>query len=400
MRKNYNGTTQNDVVKKVISTENIKLDAILESNKDINLKQDLEKAFIDLKNNIDNSKKGEDGNVVFAESITNISSNSVNNIPNGVNSISSSNKEESTNKESKNKKGHKLIIILIIVIVITLLLGVGVLFILNKNKDTLNANVSSAPDSLITTVDSIQEKINTMYVDNLKTDIKDGYSLKDVDYLREELSYIVNDDIKDASNELDTIELYLNNRNLLNTYSDNSVDIEPEDVGNAYKNIKVNLDRYYVVGLKSTISTRLDNLINERDLFLSLKSEFDSISDISKFEMGIYQSKINSINHTLNKEELQSMYNKLLSDKKLYDAEKALQEANNTAEKEKAKKALADAKKVQEEMSKQLSELKNKLDEIKNNSQVESSTDSSLESSKDDDISSNSILSNGGNENG
>lgn len=266
---------------------------------------------------------------------------------------------------SKKKKMSKGAIIGIIVgsvalvgIIVTLVI-MFVIFPMSKGNDNSQETTISAG-----VLDDLQGRINMLYTDNLKSDIKDGYAVSDLDAFRKELKTLSNStDVSDVEKELNTIEAYMTDSKKIKTYANLSFNIEPSYVSEDCTSVIQGCETYTVAGLKATISNLAQGVLSDRNSYIDIKKSLSAVSDASTFNEGNYQEKINSIKHEVNKKELQSMYDKLISDKNTALAKKKLKDAKDEAEKKLAQSALTEAQNKQKQAEEELSSVKKQLED-------------------------------------
>lgn len=265
---------------------------------------------------------------------------------------------------SKKKKMSKGAIIGIIAgsvalvgIIVTLVI-MFVIFPMSKGNDNSQETTISAG-----VLDDLQGRINMLYTDNLKSDIKDGYAVSDLDAFRKELKTLSNStDVSDVEKELNTIEAYMTDSKKIKTYANLSFNIEPSYVSEDCTSVIQGCETYTVAGLKATISNLAQGVLSDRNSYIDIKKSLSAISNPSNFEEVSYQEKINGIKHEVNKKELQSMYEKLVSDKATALAEKKLKDAKDEAEKKLAQSALTEAQNKQKQAEEELSSVKKQLE--------------------------------------
>lgn len=265
---------------------------------------------------------------------------------------------------SKKKKMSKGAIIGIIAgsvalvgIIVTLVIMFVILPMSKGNDDSQETTISAG------VLDDLQGRINMLYTDNLKSDIKDGYAISDLDAFRKELKTLSNStDVSDVEKELNTIEAYMTDSKKIKTYANLSFNIEPSYVSEDCTSVIQGCETYTVAGLKATISNLAQGVLSDRNSYIDIKKSLSAISNPSNFEEGSYQEKINGIKHEVNKKELQSMYEKLVSDKATALAEKKLKDAKDEAEKKLAQSALTEAQNKQKQAEEELSSVKKQLE--------------------------------------
>lgn len=267
---------------------------------------------------------------------------------------------------SKKKKMSKRAIIGIIAgsvalvgIIVTLVIMFVILPMSKGNDNSQETTISAG------VLDDLQGRINMLYTDNLKSDIKDGYAVSDLDAFRKELKTLSNStDVSDVEKELNTIEAYMTDSKKIKTYANLSFNIEPSYVSEDCTSVIQGCETYTVAGLKATISNLAQGVLSDRNSYIDIKKSLSAISNPSNFEEGSYQEKINGIKHEVNKKELQSMYEKLVSDKATALAEKKLKDAKDEAEKKLAQSALTEAQNKQKQAEEELSSVKKQLEDV------------------------------------
>lgn len=273
-----------------------------------------------------------------------------------------SNFQAEGNKKKKMSKGAIIGIIIGSVALVGIIVTLVIMFVIlpmskgsdNSQETTISAGV----------LDDLQSRINMLYTDNLKSDIKDGYAVSDLDAFRKELKTLSNStDVSDVEKELNTIEAYMTDSKKIKTYANLSFNIEPLYVSEDCTSVIQGCETYTVAGLKATISNLAQGVLSDRNSYIDIKKSLSAVSDASTFNEGNYQEKINSIKHEVNKKELQSMYDKLISDKNTALAKKKLKDAKDEAEKKLAQSALTEAQNKQKQAEEELSSVKKQLED-------------------------------------
>lgn len=273
-----------------------------------------------------------------------------------------SNFQAEGSKKKKMSKGAIIGIIVGSVALIGIIVTLVIMFVIlpmskgsgNSQETTISAGV----------LDDLQSRINMLYTDNLKSDIKDGYAVSDLDAFRKELKTLSNStDVSDVEKELNTIEAYMTDSKKIKTYANLSFNIEPSYVSEDCTSVIQGCETYTVAGLKATISNLAQGVLSDRNSYIDIKKSLSAVSDASTFNEGNYQDKINSIKHEVNKKELQSMYDKLISDKNTALAKKKLKDAKDEAEKKLAQSALTEAQNKQKQAEEELSSVKKQLED-------------------------------------
>lgn len=273
-----------------------------------------------------------------------------------------SNFQAEGNKKKKMSKGAIIGIIIGSVALVGIIVTLVIMFVIlpmskgsdNSQETTISAGV----------LDDLQSRINMLYTDNLKSDIKDGYAVSDLDAFRKELKTLSNStDVSDVEKELNTIEAYMTDSKKIKTYANLSFNIEPSYVSEDCTSVIQGCETYTVAGLKATISNLAQGVLSDRNSYIDIKKSLSAVSDASTFNEGNYREKINSIKHEVNKKELQSMYDKLISDKNTALAKKKLKDAKDEAEKKLAQSALTEAQNKQKQAEEELSSVKKQLED-------------------------------------
>lgn len=273
-----------------------------------------------------------------------------------------SNFQAEGNKKKKMSKGAIIGIIIGSVALVGIIVTLVIMFVIlpmskgsdNSQETTISAGV----------LDDLQSRINMLYTDNLKSDIKDGYAVSDLDAFRKKLKTLSNStDVSDVEKELNTIEAYMIDSKKIKTYANLSFNIEPSYVSEDCTSVIQGCETYTVAGLKATISNLAQGVLSDRNSYIDIKKSLSAVSDASTFNEGNYQEKINSIKHEVNKKELQSMYDKLISDKNTALAKKKLKDAKDEAEKKLAQSALTEAQNKQKQAEEELSSVKKQLED-------------------------------------
>lgn len=273
-----------------------------------------------------------------------------------------SNFQAEGSKKKKMSKGAIIGIIVGSVALVGIIVTLVIMFVIppmskgngNSQETTISAGV----------LDDLQSRINMLYTDNLKSDIKDGYAVSDLDAFRKELKTLSNStDVSDVEKELNTIEAYMTDSKKIKIYANLSFNIEPSYVSEDCTSVIQGCETYTVAGLKATISNLAQGVLSDRNSYIDIKKSLSAVSDASTFNEGNYQEKINSIKHEVNKKELQSMYDKLISDKNTALAKKKLKDAKDEAEKKLAQSALTEAQNKQKQAEEELSSVKKQLED-------------------------------------
>lgn len=273
-----------------------------------------------------------------------------------------SNFQAEGSKKKKMSKGAIIGIIIGSVALVGIIVTLVIMFvILPMSKGSGNSQETTISEGVL---DDLQSRINMLYTDNLKSDIKDGYAVSDLDAFRKELKTLSNStDVSDVEKELNTIEAYMTDSKKIKTYANLSFNIEPSYVSEDCTSVIQGCETYTVAGLKATISNLAQGVLSDRNSYIDIKKSLSAVSDAITFNEGNYQEKINSIKHEVNKKELQSMYDKLISDKNTALAKKKLKDAKDEAEKKLAQSALTEAQNKQKQAEEELSSVKKQLED-------------------------------------
>lgn len=294
------------------SSENIDVDRVFLHNK-------LVKAYMDLESELAIANQGE---FCKQEEIAR-GQNFNDNFNNSTEDRLSDEKQTQVQEDIKKSLSSGAIVGIVVGIIAFLAVVGIILFIVfgdafKDKADDLTNKLPTVSSSSVSSksIQALKDKIDTLYSDSSKTGIKDGYTVSDLDALRSDLeSYSDSKDYDKLVSELDTIELYLNDINVLKTYQDLNYNIEPESVASDCEDIKSGLSDYSVSGLKSTISGVISSILSDRNTYLSLKEELGGIEDVSTFNYDLYIEKAKGVKHTPNKNELITMCDDLLAEK-------------------------------------------------------------------------------------
>lgn len=261
-------------------------------------------------------------------------------------------------KENPKKSKKKFWIIFSFILILIISLGVGFYFLLFRD------NVST---------DDLEVKISKLYTSSQRLDIKNNVtqdSLKD--YYTEALELKKKGlNVNKIEYELDTIGYFLQDKGKLLVYQDLSYDLSNPIMLEDITKIRENTKNYNVSGLAVTITEMSQDILNSYNNYIKLKSELESISDISKFDEDEYKRALDSITHSPNKTELEGTYNKLVADKNKADAEAKVKKAKNRKAKQEAKKALDDAKALQKKTQKELESIQSRLNEVESQKETQ-----------------------------
>lgn len=200
-----------------------------------------------------------------------------------------------------------------------------------------------------------QEKMNGVYTDVNKTDIKAEINTDYLQNLYAELALFAQkgEDITEVGSELDTISMYVQDRAVLNNISDIMYDFKTEGTEDELTRIQSGLDLYVVPGLKSSMSDYLNKVKAEYNEYISLVSEMQNIADYSTYDPSVYDARIQGITHEINKAELSNL------------------NAGNVAEQQAQQEAAAEAAEAAEKATKKKKKKKKGTEESKQSENVE-----------------------------
>lgn len=272
---------------------------------------------------------------------------------------SKSKKEPS--KEEPKKKGKKWIIILICILIV----GLDVVFYFYYSA--ISKKMAS---------EDLEVQISKLYTSPKRSDIKDNVTQDTLNgyYTQAEKLKGKNSNITKIESELDTIGYFLQDKKKLNTYSDVSYDLSNTIMLEDITKIKDNTANYTVSGLAVTITEMSSDVLTAYNNYINLKTELESIRDVSNFDKDKYIKEVEGISHVPNKTEVTNIYNKLVADKQKSDAKKKLKRAKDSKARREAESALKDAENLQKKTQKELNKAKKRLKQQETES-VEKSTE-------------------------
>ena len=270
-----------------------------------------------------------------------------------VNTTSSTGSGRQTKGSNKGNNGNKSHTGLIVGILMSFLVVVFVTFRLLSINGVFD-EPTEPTEPYIPQLEYIISDVNALYVDETKSSIALGYTVTDLEGLYSRLSdaALNGEDTSEVVEELNTINDYLTDIALLETYESQDYDLAPDDVLTNVLKVKISSDDYKVEGLKNAIYERADSLLAMRSEYLRIKSELLGVSDLSAFDNAPYAEAIKAITHSKNIEELTLLLAKVTADSSVAKAEVALSEARYWEAKVKAKEELEAAKVVQEKTTK------------------------------------------------
>lgn len=266
------------------------------------------------------------------------------------------NKKELSNQNvkliKKKKKSKKKLVIILSILAVLIVGGcLGGFYLYSSSKPT---------------TDDISERINSFYTSDSKNGIKDNISQSDIDSVYLELQGIKKNASKVAelTKELDTIGNFITDKAVLDKYDSADCSLTTTSLTTDVTTVKSNTQAYSVSGLAETNSNRATSILTAYDDFINLRLELQGITDVQSFDENLYTDKVNSVTHSLNKEELQGILETIKADKQVADAKAILDAASSDEEKTTAQKALDDAHALQTQTQQQLEEVQKKLEDV------------------------------------
>lgn len=236
----------------------------------------------------------------------------------------------------------------------------------------------------VNSISDLQAEIDKLYTSEDKLDVREAVSQGTLDDLSRDLERL--DDVsesekKSVQNELDTIEYYIADSNVLDNINKNSYDLNDNGLSESISKVTESAKSYSVPGLAITISTKVKNINDDLEYYVNLRNELTGITDYSTFDEAGYQSKIEEVSHDPNKEELQSMYDKIVSAKKAQEEAEKLKESQDKEAKKKAeelqKQTQEELNAAKEELDKYKEQGSQLLEDIKNSLSKEKDTENS-----------------------
>lgn len=214
-------------------------------------------------------------------------------------------------------------------------------------------------------LESIETRISKMYTTPDKVDIKSNISQEVLnEYYTELLDlYEKGENVNSPIEELDTIGYFLNDKDKLLDYNDESYDLTTAGLTESISDIVDNTKVYSVSGLAVSINNLASQITDDYNYFIELRQELNGISDVLNFDETTYQGKVDSVDHIPNKTELSAIMDKLVVDKQAEEAQKKVQEAADEQAKADAEKALQEAQELQKQTQEELESTKKKLEE-------------------------------------
>ena len=220
-------------------------------------------------------------------------------------------------------------------------------------------------------VDSVEESINSLFVDPERSDVIDGLTIEDIVPIYNDIVELDKKgvDVSQYSRDLYTVGYYLEDSETLDKFESNEFDLTTTGMMDDITKIKKNTEKYSISSLALTIMTRATNIEKQYNEFISLRDELNRI-DLASFDETKYRELIVGITHIPNKIELDAICDNLVANKAAEEARKQLHEAEDESERLEAESRLAEAeeeaKRMQEELENTKQELQQKADEAAN----------------------------------
>jgi hypothetical protein len=201
------------------------------------------------------------------------------------------------------KKKRKWLRRLVTSILLLLVVGFGITFAMSSGV-----------------LESTSDKVSGLYTDSSKSDIISTVTVDDLD-----IYYAKAGDDESLVSELDTIALYLSDKELISSASSSNVELNEGLV--SITTVSDNLENYTVTGLALTMSEYVNEFMTEYGEYTSLRNELTSISDYATFDENLYIDRLDKITHTENREELDNLVSILNDSKAMSESIAGLQGA-------------------------------------------------------------------------
>lgn len=242
-------------------------------------------------------------------------------------SLDNKTEEKSDVRKKKSKAG------LIVFIFVVLLLVGFVLIFGNKIYSTINGLQNSTGSVVEETEYDYNSAINALYTDEFKTDLVQT-AKEDVQVIIDTLSgtKMETTEAERVKAELSTVLRFIKDREIIETLNNPILDVTSESVTSALSSVLANVNKYSVSGLAETMTSMANELLAEKTECLNIKGELEAVVDYESFEDGGYYSRIESIKHTVNHDELYALLGKVVAEKDVYFAEKNLSEQQALSE--------------------------------------------------------------------
>lgn len=258
---------------------------------------------------------------------------------------------EEEDKKRKKKKKKKIVVGVFIVF----LLLMGIFYVLFGRKGSYNE-------------EEISSSISKMYTSPDKVDIKENISQQDLSKYYSELVKAKKNgkDVDKYVEELDSIGYFLSDKSKLVEMNSSSYDLTSQGMLDEVNKIVENSKNYSVSGLAVTINDLASRLNSSYNEFVALRQELQSVSDVSTFDENLYKERIDKVSHEYNKNELLTIYDKIIADKQTVLKQKELNDAKSEEERKKAEDELKKSQELQKKTEEELNKIKDKLEEKSN----------------------------------
>lgn len=258
---------------------------------------------------------------------------------------------EEEDKKRKKKKKKKIVV----GVFIGFLLLMGVFYVLFGRKGSYNE-------------EEISSSISKMYTSPDKVDIKENISQQDLSKYYSELVKAKKNgkDVDKYVEELDSIGYFLSDKSKLVEMNSSSYDLTSQGMLDEVNKIVENSKNYSVSGLAVTINDLASRLNSSYNEFVALRQELQSVSDVSTFDENLYKERIDKVSHEYNKNELLTIYDKIIADKQTVLKQKELNDAKSEEERKKAEDELKKSQELQKKTEEELNKIKDKLEEKSN----------------------------------
>lgn len=258
---------------------------------------------------------------------------------------------EEEDKKRKKKKKKKIVV----GVAISLLLLIGIFSVLFGRRGSYNE-------------EEISSSISKMYTSPDKVDIKENISQQDLSKYYSELVKAKKNgkDVDKYVEELDSIGYFLSDKSKLVEMNSSSYDLTSQGMLDEVNKIVENSKNYSVSGLAVTINDLASRLNSSYNEFVALRQELQSVSDVSTFDENLYKERIDKVSHEYNKNELLTIYDKIIADKQTVLKQKELNDAKSEEERKKAEDELKKSQELQKKTEEELNKIKDKLEEKSN----------------------------------
>lgn len=258
---------------------------------------------------------------------------------------------EEEDKKRKKKKKKKIVV----GVFIGFLLLMGIFSVLFGRRGSYNE-------------EEISSSISKMYTSPDKVDIKENISQQDLGKYYSELVKAKKNgkDVDKYVEELDSIGYFLSDKSKLVEMNSSSYDLTSQGMLDEVNKIVENSKNYSVSGLAVTINDLASRLNSSYNEFVALRQELQSVSDVSTFDENLYKERIDKVSHEYNKNELLTIYDKIIADKQTVLKQKELNDAKSEEERKKAEDELKKSQELQKKTEEELNKIKDKLEEKSN----------------------------------